>query len=148
MQPFQTFFYEKYVVGLIENITLKDLGVISAKIDSGNGAYNVLHGEDIEMDTKNKVVRFITVNKISVEKDLIETITINLGAGNMEKRPVVEFDVKVGNRIFKKVRFSIGNRSSNEHKVLVGKDFIENELDALIDVSLKNVAPKGIEVDV
>jgi hypothetical protein len=83
-----------------------------------------------------------------VEKDLIETITINLGAGNMEKRPVVEFDVKVGNRIFKNVRFSIGNRSSNEHKVLVGKDFIENELDALIDVSLKNVASKGIEVDV
>jgi hypothetical protein len=94
MQPFQTFFYEKYVVGLIENITLKDLGVISAKIDSGNGAYNVLHGEDIEMDTKNKVVRFITIDRISLEKDLIETITINLGANHMEKRPVVEFDVK------------------------------------------------------
>lgn len=148
MEPFQTFFYEKYVLGLIENITIQGLGVISAKLDSGNGAYNVLHGEDIEMDTKNKLVRFVTVNKISLEKDLIETININLGAGNTEHRPVVEFNVKFGDRVFKNVKFSIGNRTANEHKVLIGKDFIENELDALIDVGVNNIAAKGIEVSV
>ena len=147
MDNFGNFFFEKYVFGLIEDIYLEDIGKISSKLDSGNGAYNVLHGEDIQIDNTNKIVRFITVNAISIEKDLVDTITINIGAGKTEHRPVVKFNLKMGNRIFKNIPFSIGNRSSNNHKVLIGKTFIEDELNALIDVSLSNVANKNIEVE-
>lgn len=147
MYNFESFFYEKYVIGLIEDIHIEGLGTISSKIDSGNGAYNVLHGGDIEIDEKNKLVRFTTVHSISLEKELIDQITINIGAGKIENRPVVNFNLKMGDRTFENIPFSIGNRSSNTHKVLIGKSFIENELDALIDVSLNNIADKNLEVD-
>ena len=75
-------------------------------------------------------------------------ITINVGAGNVEERPVVEFDVVVGDKLFKKTPFSIGNRTTNIYKILVGKDFIENNLEALIDVGQENIADKNIDVKV
>lgn len=148
MISFQDFFFEKYVIGLIEDIYIDGLGKISSKIDSGNGAYNVIHGEDIQIDKKQKLVRFTTVNAISLEKDLLEEIIINVGAGKQEARPVVNFDIKVGDRSFKNIPFSVGNRSSNKQKILIGKDFIQKSLDALIDVSLSNVADKNIEIKI
>ena len=132
MIKFKQFFTEKLIVGLEEIITLEGIGPIKAKLDSGNGAFNVLHGENIQSD--GKIVRFTTEGGISVEKDIQDMITINLGAGNKEERPVVLFNVKFGNKVFDNVPFSIGNRSENAHKVLVGKNFIQKELDALIDV--------------
>ena len=144
MKRFAQFFIEKRVLGLVENLDLEDIGIVSAKLDSGNGAYNVLHGEDIMMD--DSVARFTTINNIVIEKPIVETITINVGAGNTEDRPVVHFTVGVGDQVFDNVPFSIGNRSTNEHKVLVGKQFIQQQLDALIDVGLNNVAADNMEV--
>jgi hypothetical protein len=56
--------------------------------------------------------------------------------------------MKMGDKIFKNVPFSIGNREQNTHKVLIGKLFIQNELDALIDVGLSDVANQNIEVNI
>ena len=78
-------------------------------------------------------------------KDKVDDIVINVGAGNTEERPVVNFDLKIGNKEFKDVPFSVGNRASNLFKILVSKDFIEKELDALIDVSQENIADRDIE---
>jgi len=144
MKSFKLFFCEKLIVGLEELINIAGIGTLKAKLDSGNGAFNVLHGDDIQTD--GHLVRFTTEGGVSVEKDVHDTIVINLGAGNKEERPVVKFDVKIGNRIFKDIPFSIGNRAENTHKVLIGKNFIAQELDALIDVSLNHMAKKGIEV--
>ncbi len=144
MVSFKQFFVEKSVLGLEETIYIDGIGQIRSKLDTGNGAFNVLHGEDIKED--GKMVRFTTENGIVIETPVTDHITINLGAGNREDRPVVLFNVKVGNRIFKDVPFSIGNRSENSHKVLISKSFIQNELDALIDVSLVDVANQNLEV--
>ena len=146
MTTFKTFFVEKLIVGLEEIIHIDGVGPIKAKLDSGNGAFNVLHGEDIESD--DIIVRFTTEGGISVEKDVIDKIVINLGAKNKEERYVVNFDVKMGGKTFENIPFSIGDRAENSHKVLIGKNFIQHELDALIDVGLNNVAEKGIEVNV
>jgi hypothetical protein len=146
MISFKQFFMEKLIVGLEEIITLEGIGPIKAKLDSGNGAFNVLHGEDIKTD--GMIVRFTTEGGISVEKPVQDTITINLGAGNKEERPVVLFNVKFGNKVFKDIPFSIGNRSENAHKVLVGKNFISQNLNALIDVSLVNIADKNLNIDI
>ena len=145
MKKFKQYFEEKTVLGLIEFFHIDGVGKVAAKLDSGNGAFNVLHGEDIQLQG-NKVF-FRTVNGRTLIKDKKDTITINVGAGNTEDRPVVEFDLKVGDREFKGVPFSIGNRSSNIFKILVGKDFIEQELDALIDVGQENIAGSNVEVD-
>lgn len=144
MVSFKQFYVEKSVLGLEETIYIDGVGQLRAKLDTGNGAFNVLHGED--MQTDGEVVRFTTDKGAVLEKPIIDNIIINIGAGKTEERPVIELNVKVGDKIFRKVPFSIGNRSSNEHKVLISKNFIQNELDALIDVSLKDIANQNIEV--
>ena len=75
-------FYEATVVGLIEKIELAGVGSLEAKIDSGNGAYNVLHGENITKQG-NKVT-FTTVGGKRIIKDVHDTININVGAGHVE----------------------------------------------------------------
>ena len=145
MKKFKRFFIEKQVLGLIEFFDVDGVGKIPSKLDSGNGAFNVIHGEDIQVQG-NKVL-FKTVNNKHLIKDKVDSIVINVGAGNTEERPVVNFDLKIGNSEFRDIPFSVGNRSSNLFKILVSKDFIENELDALIDVSQENIADREDEVD-
>jgi len=144
MKNFKEYLEEKTVLGLIEFFDIDGVGKIPAKLDSGNGAYNVLHGEDIQ-EQGNKVF-FKTVNGKTLLKDKKGEITINVGAGNTEHRPIVNFDFKIGDKEFKDIPFSLGNRSSNLYKILVGKDFIEKDLDALIDVSKENIADENREV--
>ena len=146
MKQFKQFFTEKQVLGLIEFIELEGIGKIPSKLDSGNGAFNVLHGDDIQI--QGKKVFFRTFNNRTMLKDIVTTITINVGAGNTEERPVVNFNVRVGNKEFYDIPFSIGNRATNVFKVLVGKGFIEDKLDALIDVSKENIADDEIHADV
>ena len=143
MKKFKQFFIEKSVLGLIEFFDVDGIGKIPSKLDSGNGAYNVIHGEDIQV--QGNKVHFKTVNNQRLMKDKVDDIVINVGAVNTEERPVVNFDLKIGNKEFKDIPFSVGNRASNLFKILVSKDFIEKELDALIDVSQENIADRDIE---
>jgi hypothetical protein len=146
MRSFKQYFVEKTVLGLEETIYVDGVGQLRAKLDTGNGAFNVLHGQKIQID--GDMVRFTTENGVVLEKPISDHITINLGAGNTEDRPVVLLNIKMGDKIFKDIPFSIGNRSQNTHKVLIGKSFIQNELDALIDVGLVDVAKRNIEVNI
>ena len=128
---------EKLVVGVEEPIFIKGVGDILAKVDSGNGAFNVIHGEDFYY--QGDVVVFTTYDENGkdhrVSKKVQDTITINIGAGQTEDRPVVLFDVKFATDEFLNVPFTVGNRSNNKNKVLLGQEFLKNELDALIDIS-------------
>lgn len=140
MITFKKFFESNKPLGLIETITFKELGPIEAKIDSGNGAYNVLHGVNLEYSGLDdnyegkSHVTFETVDGKTIKKRVVEFIDINIGSGNIEERPVVEFDIEIGDKVYPATKFSIGNREENEYKILVGKDFIE-QLGGLIDVS-------------
>lgn len=140
---------EKLVVGVEEPIFIKGVGNILAKVDSGNGAFNVIHGEDFYY--QGDVVVFTTCDENGkdhrVSKKVQDTITINIGAGQTEDRPVVLFDVKFATDEFLNVPFTVGNRSNNKNKVLLGQEFLKNELDALIDISQDNISDKKIEVD-
>ena len=146
MKTFLQYIEEKSVLGLIEFFDIEGIGKIPAKLDSGNGAYNVIHGEDIQ--EQGDKVFFRTVNGKTLLLPKKGEITINVGAGNMEHRPVVELNFKIGENEFNNIPFSIGNRASNLYKILVGKDFIQQDLDALIDVSQENIAYKNIEVNI
>jgi hypothetical protein len=136
---FKKFYENSKPLGLIETITFKELGPVEAKIDSGNGAYNVLHGINLSYNDDRSEVSFDTVNGKKLSKSVLEFIDINVGSGpdgeaTIDNRPVVEFDIEIGNKIYPKTKFSIGSREDNEYKILVGKGFIE-KLGGLIDVS-------------
>lgn len=147
MQSFNTYCVEKRVLGLVEDVTIPEIGTVSAKLDTGNGGYNVLHATDIEILDNGKI-RFNTVNNTKLEKTMQETIKINVGGGNTEERPVVPFEVSMGQMKYKNVPFSLTDRSMNDKKVLISKSFIQTDLDALIDVSKINHASENEEVDV
>ena len=142
-------FLEKMVIGLEEPVLVKGIGELVAKVDSGNSGYNVIHGDDIIM--QGNIVTFRTFNKDGderrVSKKLKDTIKINIGGGHIQDRPVVELDVQFGGQDYKKIPFSITDRGDNEHKVLISKDFVGKELDALIDVTKDNIANDNVEVD-
>jgi hypothetical protein len=138
------YFFEKTVIGLIEKIELEGIGEVDAKIDSGNGAFNVIHGEDFVQ--QGKTLTFKSINGKILVKKIVDTVTINVGAGNYEERPVVTFRMKFGGEEFDNIPFSVGNRSTNDYKILIGKEFIK-KLDALIDIDSKHIAKQQIQVN-
>lgn len=140
---------EKLVIGLEEPIFIKGIGEFMAKIDSGNGGFNVIHGEDVYQNGGVIVFKTFTSDGElkNVSKKLLQYINVNIGSGKVEQRPVIELDIKFGEENYKKIPFSVADRSSNSHKVLICKDFIQNELDALIDVSGKGLSQRGVEVE-
>lgn len=122
---------EEDVIGLVEPIHIEEIGEVQSKVDSGNGAYNVLHG-DIQSKRGNFIIVH-TVNGKKLKKKVVDTVVIHIGSGNKEERPVVLFDIVFDGKKYKDVPFSIADRSENEYPVLVGKDFV-SKIDKLIDV--------------
>lgn len=139
---------ERLVIGLEEPVLVKGLGELQAKIDSGNGGYNVIHGTDFHQ--QGDVLMFTTHDSFGHEKKIsakiIDDIEVNMGGGNIEKRPVIELDIKFAGEDYKKIPFSVSDRSSNTHPILISKGFVENELEALIDVGAKNISNDGVDV--
>jgi hypothetical protein len=123
----------KMVLSVIENIFIEGIGSVSAKIDSGNEAYNVLHG--INTNIAGNEVSFITVNDKRVTAPLVDTTVIHIGSGVKEERPVVALNIKLKDKIYRNIPFSLADRSENDEPVLVGEPFIR-DINALIDVSL------------
>lgn len=119
------------VVGLIEKIYIEGIGEVDAKIDSGNGAYNVINGKVISKRGENIIIKTIGGKKL--KKKVVDEVIIHIGSGNKEHRPVVTFDIKLGDEEYEDVPFSIADRSENEYPVLIGKEFL-SKIDKLIDV--------------
>lgn len=142
---------ERLVIGLQEPVLIKNLGEITAKIDSGNGGFNVIHGTDFVM--QGDVLLFKTKNNKGeirqLSKKVVDYIDVNIGGGNIQHRPVIELDIKFADTNYKKVKFSVTDRGSNDTLILISKAFVQDELDALIDVSGVNLTQDGkIEAEI
>ena len=120
------------ILGVTEYITIDGIGSMIAKIDSGNEAYNVLHGVDIKANNDNTIT-FKTVNDKIITLPKTGSIDINIGSGNIEARPTVSLDIILQDKSYKDITFSIADRAENEQQVLIGEPFIER-LNALVDV--------------
>lgn len=139
---------ERLVIGLEEPVLIKGLGSLQAKIDSGNGGYNVIHGTDFHQ--QGSELMFTTHdsdgNEKKIQAKVIDTIEVNMGGGNIENRPVIELDIKFAGEDYKKIPFSVSDRSTNTNPILISKGFVQDELEALIDVGATNISNDGIDV--
>lgn len=143
-KPFR-FFFEKFqyqTIGLVEKVYIDGLGNVDAKIDSGNDSNNVLCGVNAEIIEKNgyKYAKFTSVNDVELTRPLLDMVSIHIGAGEQEKRPLVALDIVFGGVLYKMVPFSIGDRTQNDQPVLIGKKFI-SQLGIVIDVNKEYVLP-------
>lgn len=141
---------ERLIIGLEEPVLIKGLGSIVAKIDSGNAGFNVLHGEDFQQE--GNMLSFTTITGENTKKRVqypVETyIDVNIGGGNIQHRPVVLLDIKFANEEYRKIPFSITDRSTNDRPILISKQFVQDELDALIDVSKTNISQDNIQAEI
>jgi hypothetical protein len=118
-------FVKQDVLGIKEYITFTkhpELGKVEAKIDTGNEAYNVLHGIDIQDDGKK--VTFKTVGNHTIALPKVDSIKIHIGSGVKEDRPVVVLDFILNGKEYKMFPFSIADRSENNEPVLIGEPFL------------------------
>ena len=119
-------------LGLVEDIYIDGIGKIKAKTDTGNSAYNVLHG--IIQKMNNGSVTFETVEGKILTMPYHDIIKINIGSGNKEDRPVVKFNISINGEKYNNIPFSIADRSENEYKVLLGEEFIKTN-GGIVDIN-------------
>jgi len=131
METFKEF-YDKPVFGVTEFVDIDGVGRVKAKIDSGNEAFNVLHGVDVSEDSES--VSFTTVDGKQIKAPKAGDIKIHIGSGVKEDRPIVKLNIKINGKEYKDVPFSIADRSENEDPILVGEPFLK-KLNAVIDVN-------------
>ena len=60
MKSFLQYIQEKSVLGLIEFFDIDGVGKTPAKLDSGNGAYNVIHGFQSVID-RATYIKYLSV---------------------------------------------------------------------------------------
>jgi hypothetical protein len=135
MRTFKEYTNNRPVLGVIETIVINGVGEVLAKIDSGNEAHNVLHGVDIQYNGDN--ITFNTINNKQLTLQKTGEIEINIGSGNIEKRPTVSLNFELKNQPYRDITFSIADRADNEQQVLIGEPFIR-KINALIDVKIEN----------
>lgn len=131
METFKEF-YDRPIFGISEFIDIEGVGRLKAKIDSGNEAYNVLHGVDISEDGEN--ISFTTVDGKQLKAPRAGDIKIHIGSGVKEDRPIVKLNIKINGKEYRDIPFSIADRSENEDPILVGEPFLK-KLGAMIDVN-------------
>lgn len=132
-QQINNLLYEyKDVIGNTEKIFIDDIGETVCKVDTGNNAFNVLHGANIKINGNE--VEFDTINNKRVKKKIIDNAVINIGSGIKENRPIMLFNVKLGEKEYPDVKFTISDRTENSEPVLLGKDFL-SILGKLIDIN-------------
>ena len=108
-------------VGYVEKVSIEGFDV-KAKLDTGNGSYNAIHAEDI--DLKGDEVSFLLMGKKRMTLPVKETKRIHLGGGEFEDRPVVQLDMSLGNKEYKDVYFALADRKLNVYPILIGKPFL------------------------
>jgi hypothetical protein len=122
MKSFKEYFLEN-TFDPKEPIKIADIGDFVAKVDSGNDGHCVLHGDEIEIN--DDTVSFTTAHGKRITRPLIDTTSINIGGGVEEKRPIINLDFSLKGKQYKNQRFSVGNRETNDEKVLIGLKFLE-----------------------
>jgi len=139
--------------GKIEWVKVPEINkdFIKAKLDTGNGTYNVLHATDIVK--KGNKVTFKSFNK-TFTKPIVDTKSIKSVLKNsdnddiklkMNKRVVIELDFVIDGKLYKDVYFTLSDRSGFLYTVLVGVDFLKQS-NLSIDVSRRFIL-KGGEVE-
>lgn len=120
--------YQTKQVGVLEYMSFLNpsVGPLTAKMDTGNGSKNSVGVTDLKIKG-NKVEFYIQGTDKKMVKDLLPKLSVikrRGEKGNPEKRPMVLFDVKLGDRVYRDITFSLADRSNMDHPILVSADFM------------------------
>ena len=131
---------EKQVIGEVENVEINSPGfIVRAKIDTG-AKNSSLHTQDyvlLERDS-GQWVRFRVTNKkdktIVLEKRVVRFVKIKRKGADLQRRPVIELDICIGNTK-KRVQVNLVDRGNFNYPMLIGRTFLNDHF--LVDVDKK-----------
>ena len=113
-------------VGYIEKIKIEDFPEpLKAKLDTGNGAYNVLHATEINHNINTNKVSFVVDGK-KYTKDFAEIKKVNVDNSITRHRYVVRFNIEFAGMTYNNVLFSLDDRSNRSTPVLFSRKFIKD----------------------
>ncbi len=135
---FQTLLFSLEVIGNFETISLDEFNVshLQAKIDTG-AVYSSLHCSNIKkIDDETVEFSIFDLNK-TIKKKIEKTVMIKSSNGLQEQRFIISTMIILNQQTYP-ILFTLANRETMNHKVLIGTNFLKNRF--LIDVSKKQKA--------
>ena len=121
----------------VSNSKVRNVRIVRRSVDARKKPdIKIIYTIDVTVDGNEK----------KIQAKVIDTIEVNMGGGNIENRPVIELDIKFAGEDYKKIPFSVSDRSTNTNPILISKGFVQDELEALIDVGATNISNDGIDV--
>lgn len=114
--------YPRKMVGFREIFDVKGVGKFIGKLDTGNGAIAC----SLHADSSEEVDGFLnwTVGGKSFSNRIMEYSHAEVG-DQTDKRPVILLDIEFGKMVYKKVKFSVVDRTNKSTPMLINRGFME-----------------------
>lgn len=114
--------YPRKMVGFREIFDVKGVGKFIGKLDTGNGAIAC----SLHADSSEESDGFLnwTVGGKSFSHRIMEYSHAEVG-DQTDKRPVILLDIEFGKMVYKKVKFSVVDRTNKSTPMLINRGFME-----------------------
>ena len=114
--------YPRKMVGFREIFDVKGVGKFIGKLDTGNGAIAC----SLHADSSEEVDGFLnwSVGGKSFSHRIMEYSHAEVG-DQTDKRPVILLDIEFGKMVYKKVKFSVVDRTNKSTPMLINRGFME-----------------------
>jgi len=107
--------------GWEEVVTIKPFGQLSAKFDTGNYKFSVLHAENIEING-NKIT--FTLGDKTITTKLIGKY-VSVTGGGEDERPIVELEFQFSGSNYSKIPFGLDDRTKMGTDVLMNRKMMK-----------------------
>ena len=118
--------HETKEIGVIEVVSVLEKGIdpMTAKMDTGNGGYNVIGVDKLQVKGKTAEFYIKGFDKKITKKVLPKKSIIKNNGSENEERYCVSFDIKIGEKVYKDVHFSLSDRDNMNHTILISRKFM------------------------
>ena len=106
--------------GYYETVNIKPFGNLTAKLDTGNYNYSVIHAENIS--TKGKSITFDLNGITHTAKSLGKYVSVT--GGGDDERDLIKLDFTFLGTLYKDVEFGLDDRSKMGTEVLFNRDIM------------------------
>ena len=127
----------KLVVGWIELVQILPENILlHAKIDTGadTSSLNVTNLEEFVKESKQWVKFTVTTREgqsVNLKKPVHRHVRIKRKGAESQRRPVVKFDLCLGNILLHKTQVNLTNRKNFKYNMLIGRSFLKRH--AVVD---------------
>ncbi len=127
----------KLVVGWIEKVQILPENILlHAKVDTGadTSSLNVSELDEIVRESERWVTFTVTTKEgqsVSLKKRVHRHVKIKRKGTHAQRRPVVRFDLCLGNIFKRKTEVNLADRKNFKYNMLIGRNFLKR--DAVVD---------------